>query len=71
LPEKPVTAADAKATRQAALAPICPTPTPDDKAGAIAGYLEAAPPAAGLDTLATEWERLDDGARVCRTGKAQ
>lgn len=62
-------AADAKAQRRTAMAPICPTPTSDGKARQIAGYLESAPPAAGLDVLATEWERLDDGARICR-GKA-
>ena len=48
------------------MAPICPTPTSDGNARQIAGYLESAPPAAGLDVLATEWERLDDGARICR-----
>ncbi len=73
---KPVTtataaqAADAKVQRQAAMSRICPTPTSNDKAVKIAGYLETAAPAPGLDTLATEWERLDDGSRVCRTGKA-
>lgn len=51
---------------RAALAPACPTPTARARLEAIAGYLEAAPPAAGLDALATEWERLDDGARACR-----
>lgn len=60
-----------KETIRAKRAPACPTPTSDVKALAIAGYIEGAPPARGLDTLSTEWERLDDGARACRTGRAR
>lgn len=55
--------------RIAAIAPRCPTPTDDTKAGKIATYLEVATEDPGLDVLATEWERLDNGARICRTGK--
>jgi hypothetical protein len=50
-----------------ALAPICPTPTPGSKITIIASELEAAinagvPP----DTLAAEWERLQEGAMSCK-----
>lgn len=60
-----------KETIRAKRAPACPTPTPNAKAATIAGYIESAQPAPGLDTLSTEWERLDDGARACRTGRAR
>jgi hypothetical protein len=50
------------------LAPACPTPTSDGNAGRIATFLEAAPTSPGLDLLSTEWERLDQGARACRSG---
>jgi hypothetical protein len=48
----------------------CPTPTSDGNRRKLAGELEATivagvPPA----TLATEWERLDAGARACRGQK--
>jgi hypothetical protein len=45
---------------------MCPTPTPRERLPAIAGYLERAAPDPGLDALATEWERLDEGALRCR-----
>lgn len=45
---------------------ICPWPTPRPKLEIIADYLNRAPADPGLDTLATEWERLDEGARICR-----
>ena len=61
----------AKGERQKKLAPICPTPTDDIKSGKIADYLEKATPDPGLDTLSTEWERLDDGSRTCRSGKVE
>lgn len=67
---RPVSRGEAKEKRQAALAPACPTPTPDSKAAKIATYIERAKPDPNLDVFATEWERLDDGARACRTGKA-
>ncbi|WP_157928942.1 hypothetical protein [Pararhizobium haloflavum] len=50
---------------KASIARVCPTQTPDSRLVAIAEYLEVAPADPGLDTLATEWERLDAGARGC------
>lgn len=44
----------------------CPTPTDIERMKRIATYLETAPQGEGLDDLATEWERLDAGARACR-----
>jgi hypothetical protein len=49
---------------------VCPTPTPqtlyDDIAGEIERGIKAgAPP----DTLATEWERLNNGAQICGEGR--
>lgn len=44
----------------------CPTPTPDPVRLRIAEALETLPSSAGIDVLATEWERLDEGSRRCR-----
>jgi hypothetical protein len=63
-------APQAEAERRAKRAPACPAQTDDAKAERILGYLEKALPDPGLDTLATEWERLNDGAGVCRSGVA-
>ncbi|MEW5422635.1 hypothetical protein [Amorphus sp. 3PC139-8] len=54
------------AADRTALAGLCPAPTPPDRLRAIADYLERAQPDPGLDVLATEWERLDDGVRILR-----
>lgn len=62
-------AAGADEIRRAKRAPACPMPTTRQKSLAIASYIDAAPPGAGLDVIATEWERLNDGAVICRTGK--
>lgn len=51
---------------RAALARVCPSPTPPSRIRAILDYLERAPSDAGLDALAMEWERLDEGARVAK-----
>jgi hypothetical protein len=65
-----VPAAQAKAERRGKRAPACPTQTDDVMAERIAEYIDKAPPDPGLDTLASEWERLNDGAGVCRSGVA-
>lgn len=67
---KPVNEATTKEKRIASMASTCPTPTSGEKVERVAAYLERTKPDANLDVLATEWERLDDGARTCRTGKA-
>lgn len=54
------------AADRAALAALAPAPTPPDRLRAIADYLERAAPDPGLDVLATEWERLDEGARILK-----
>ena len=51
---------------EASLGRVCPAPTPPARLEAIADFLEVAPPSPGLDVLATEWERLDQGARKAR-----
>jgi hypothetical protein len=62
--------AENDAARRAKRAPACPTPTSNQKIESIAAYLKKAEATdSGLNTLATEWERLDEGARVCRTGR--
>ncbi|WKC25129.1 hypothetical protein QTJ18_14165 [Rhizobium sp. SSA_523] len=48
------------------LARVCPAPTSAAKQQAILRYLEGAEPSPDLDALATEWERLDEGARKAR-----
>lgn len=48
------------------LGKVCPAPTTTVKAKTILHYLETAPPSIALDVLATEWERLDEGARRVR-----
>lgn len=56
-----------KPAARATLAPICPTPTPDERLTKIAGELTAAIKAGvSPDTLAGEWERLDEASRECR-----
>lgn len=53
-----------------AIAPACSTPTNRDKQVTIAGEIDGAIKAgASIDTLATEWERLDEAARTCRGEK--
>ncbi len=53
-------------------APACPTPTPDAKKLTIADELEAAlPTGRPPNTLAEEWERLDEAARACRERTAR
>jgi len=53
---------------RAALATMCPTPSRLSPAEmeAIADALDHAPQSHGLDLLATEWERLNAGAKACR-----
>lgn len=56
--------------RQTSFSAACPTPTGRARLVKIKTELEAtiaanAPP----DTLASEWERLDAGARACRRGR--
>lgn len=53
-----------------ALADICPTPsnlTPE-QAGQVADAIESVPVQnrEGIEILATEWDRLDQGARICK-----
>ena len=62
----PVPARQAEIQRR--LAPLCPTPSnlSADQKVAVADALEHSPQSAGLDLLASEWERLDAGARACR-----
>lgn len=60
---------EADRIRREKRAPACPTETTDHKALAIAGFLERSQADPGLDVLAVEWERLNDGARICRTGR--
>jgi hypothetical protein len=56
---------------KAAFAPACPTPTAAVKLRAIEAEIERAIKAgAAPDTLATEWERLDQAAMICRKGRA-
>jgi hypothetical protein len=45
---------------------ICPTPLTTTQALRIADALDALPPGDDLDFLATQLERLDDAARLCR-----
>lgn len=52
------------------LSSVCPTPsnlTPA-QAGEVADAIESVPPehVAGITILATEWDRLDQGARICK-----
>lgn len=49
------------------IAPACPSPTSAAKLRAIEAEIEAAIKAgASPDALATEWERLDGAAKICR-----
>jgi hypothetical protein len=50
-----------------AVSAACPFPTPRPKLEAIVSYLERAAPDPGLDTLAVEFERLNDGAIICNS----
>ena len=55
---------------KAAYAPACPTPTAAAKLRAIEAELDRAIKAgASPDVLASEWERLDAAAMICRRGK--
>lgn len=55
---------------RAQIARACPSPTTPERLNRIVDELRAAN-AAGVppNTLATEWERLDEGARACRRTK--
>jgi hypothetical protein len=70
LPNKAVVVSALKADRIAQGAARCPTQTSAAGQAAILGYLDKAAPDKGLDTLATEWERLNDASGVCRTGRS-
>lgn len=48
----------------------CPTETSTANQQKILDYLDRAPKDSGLDTLSTEWFRLNDGSSICRTGVA-
>lgn len=57
-----------------ALASICPTPsnlTPA-QAGQVADAIESVPHenTRGIEILATEWDRLNEGARICKSKAA-
>lgn len=59
-----------KIATQRTIAPACPTPSSAEKLRAIEAEIEAAIRAgAAPDALATEWERLDEAARICRGRK--
>jgi hypothetical protein len=45
---------------------ICPTPLTASQALRIADALDRLPPGDDLDVIATQLERLNDGARICR-----
>jgi hypothetical protein len=45
---------------------ICPTPLTASQALRIADALDNLPPGSDLDALATQIERLDAGARICK-----
>lgn len=67
--KRPALAGNTPAIR-AALADVCPTPsnlTPA-QAGQVADAIESVPPQhmRGIEILATEWDRLDNGARICK-----
>jgi hypothetical protein len=67
-PAKPKT--EPKTEPKTAFAPACPTPTDAERLRAIEAEIEEAIKAgASPDTLATEWERLDEAARICRKGR--
>jgi hypothetical protein len=53
----------------ARLGRVCPAPTAGAVLPAIADYLDRAADDPGLDALASEWERLDEGARIARGGR--
>lgn len=61
-------AAERKAALAAKLAPICPTPTAWSRAQQIVvgSYIVAEAGKPGMQLLAPEWERLNDGAKACR-----
>lgn len=60
------TSAEKPVADKSEIARACPKSTGKDKLLAIALYLETAPESPGLDLLATEWERLNDGAKSCK-----
>lgn len=54
---------------QSSLARVCPKPTTNTNQAKILVELEALDSSgelAKVDTLATEWDRLNEGARACR-----
>lgn len=66
--ERPALTGEAPQIRQG-VARACPRSTAEKQKAAILAELEgldAAGMIARVDTLATEWERLDAGARACR-----
>ncbi|WP_026784292.1 hypothetical protein [Pleomorphomonas koreensis] len=66
--ERPALTGEASQIREG-LARACPRPTTEKQKAAILAELEsldAAGMIARVDMLATEWERLDAGARACR-----
>ena len=60
--------AERKAALVAKLAPRCPTPTRWTRAQQIVvgSYMVAEAEKPGMQLLAPEWERLNDGAKACR-----
>jgi hypothetical protein len=60
----------AQVSARADLARVCPTPTHQTLYDDIAGEIERSTNAgAAPDTLATEWERLNNGAQICGEGR--
>jgi hypothetical protein len=60
----------AQVSVRADLARVCPTPTPQTLYDDIAGEIERGIKAgAAPDALATEWERLNNGAQICGEGR--
>jgi len=58
------------APNRTAFAPACPTPTDAARLAAIEAEIAAAIKAgAPPDILSTEWERLDEAARICRKAR--
>jgi hypothetical protein len=69
-PEPEFWSTPAKAEPKTAFAPACPTPTDAARLRAIEAEIERAiKVAVSPDTLATEWERLDEAARICRKAR--
>ena len=69
-PEADFWAAPKNEPPKAAYAPACPTPTAAAKLRAIMAEIDRAIKAGvSPDTLATEWERLDEAAMICRKAR--